>query len=75
MSNTGLTSIPPRIDRLRKLEDLDVTNNQLFYLPSNIFKLTHLKVIRLTNNAFSPTVLQAIKDNFAKLLPNTTVII
>ncbi len=72
--NTNLSSIPPTIDRLQQLQYLFLSNNKLFYLPTNILNLANLKQLDIRNNLFSLADIQEFKTQFNKTLPNLSIL-
>ncbi len=53
-SNTNqLTSLPTELERLKKLQYLDVSGHKLTTLPAGIRKLKKLREIDISNNAFT----------------------
>jgi Leucine-rich repeat (LRR) protein len=72
LGNTNLTSIPAIIDRLQNLDYLYLSDNKLFYLPTNMLKLTSLKTLDIQYNLFSPADIQAFQTQFNTTLPNMT---
>lgn len=52
MDATEITSLPPSIGRLKKLEELSVKNNKLTTLPEILRFCTELRVLNLVNNKF-----------------------
>ena len=73
LGNTTISSIPPTIDKLQNLYNLDISNNKLFYLPKNILKLVSLTRLYLTGNHFATDELATIKREFNATLPNCTL--
>ncbi len=71
--NTTLSSIPPMIDRLQQLQYLYLSNNKLFYLPTNILNLPNLIRVDIQNNLFTSDDIQTIAARFNTSRPNTTV--
>jgi len=53
LSGYGLTELPPEIGRLKRLEVLYLTNNQLSLLPPQIGGLESLKTLHLATNKLS----------------------
>jgi Leucine-rich repeat (LRR) protein len=50
LSNQGLSSLPPEIGQLSKLQTLDLNYNQLTSLPDAIGQLTSLRALYLNRN-------------------------
>ena len=71
--NTTLSAVPPTIDRLKKLEFLDLSGNKLFYLPNNILSLTNLTHLFIQNNLFTPADIQELKIRFNSSNPRMTL--
>jgi Leucine-rich repeat (LRR) protein len=74
LRNTSLVSVPASIDKLQKLEYLDLSSNKIFYLPTNILKLANLKTLNIQDNLFSAADIKAFKTGFIKSRPNMTLI-
>ncbi|MFC1793198.1 leucine-rich repeat domain-containing protein [Planctomycetota bacterium] len=53
LESNQLTSLPPEIGNLKKLEHLYLSNNQLSSVQTEIFNLTNLRSLRLENNQLS----------------------
>lgn len=66
-----MTGLPAEIGQLKKLEVLDVSNNQLTGLPYELGNLTNLKTLNLSGNPYSEADLQIIR----KGIPNIRIII
>lgn len=67
LANLGLTykdlkEILPRLLQLKKLKKLDLSNNNISYLPNNIGNFTELTFLNLSNNTIS-----YLPDNLRKL--------
>ncbi|CAF1426160.1 unnamed protein product [Adineta ricciae] len=73
LHNTTITSIPPTINKLQKLEHLDLSYNDLFYLPFNILELNKLNTLFVNNNSFSDQEIETIKTYFNMSHPNITL--
>jgi Leucine-rich repeat (LRR) protein len=67
--NTMLTSIPPGIDKLQKLLEIDLSNNKLSHLPTNILNLPHLEHLDIRQNLLSPNNIESIRKEFKKSHP------
>lgn len=52
MDSTGLTSLPPSVGRLQKLEVLSLSKNKLSDLPPTIAFCKNLRVLNLQGNSF-----------------------
>jgi Leucine-rich repeat (LRR) protein len=74
LRNTSLLSVPATIDRLQKLQYLDLSSNKLFHLPTNILKLANLETLNIQDNSFSSADIKAFKTGFNKSRPNMTLI-
>ena len=66
-----MTGVPAEIGQLKKLEFLDLSNNQLTGLPYELGNLSNLKVLNLSGNKYSQQDLNYIRNN----LPTTVKII
>jgi len=75
LENTTLTSIPPTIDTLQKIERLDLSNNKISYLPTNILNLRHLQEFEIRNNLLLPNDIESIRKAFQKSHPNLEIYI
>ncbi|KAJ4712466.1 Receptor-like protein kinase [Melia azedarach] len=65
LTTLSLTSYPPQIVDCKKLEILDLQNNQFSgKIPSNLSSLTRLRVLNLSGNKFSGNL------SFLKYFPN-----
>lgn len=73
LRNATLSSVPPTIDRLKKLQTLDLSYNKLFYLPNNILSLTNLTQLYIQNNLFTSTDIQEFKTRFNSSNPRMTL--
>src|SRR2546423_2952395 len=51
LSNLGLTSVPMSVNKLRKVQILELNRNRLTKLPRGIGKLTELRQLRVESNA------------------------
>lgn len=69
LKNTSLTSIPPPIDKLRKLKALILSDNKLTYIPTNVLDLPLLQQLDISNNKLSPKDIQLIRKEFKKSHP------
>lgn len=67
-SNLGLSGVIPdnTIGKLKSLEYLDVSDNQITHLPSDFWSLGSLEFLNLSHNLFSETLPTNI-DNFGQL--------
>jgi Leucine-rich repeat (LRR) protein len=74
LRNTTLSSVPPTIDKLQKLEYLDLSYNKLFFLPTNIQNLPKLRQLNIQNNSFSLSAIQTFKTQFNTSHPNMTLV-
>jgi Leucine-rich repeat (LRR) protein len=74
LRNATLSSIPATIDRLQQLEDLVLSYNKLFYLPTNMRNLVKLQYFDIQNNLFSPADIQAFKTQLNMSHPNMTLL-
>ena len=74
LNNCTLSSIPPTIDRLQQLGRLSLNDNKLFYLPTNILRISSLMYVDISNNSFPASELESIHRRFQISLPNTTLI-
>lgn len=74
IGSTGLTFIPPTIDKLKNLDFLDISNNKLSHLPTNILNLAHLKRLYIQNNLFTPVEIQAFRRAFRKARPKAKLV-
>ncbi len=73
MDNTGLKTFPASVGRLRKLEELSLSNNKLCDLPVTLRFCKNLRVLNLTKNKFKQipaVVLHLEKLEFLKRLDN-----
>ena len=68
--NATLTSIPSNIDKLQKLQYIDLSDNKLTHVPKSIFNLPHLELLVLDNNLLSAKDIQSIREVFNKTHPN-----
>jgi len=73
LSNTTLSSIPPTIDRLQKLYSLDLSDNKLFSLPTNMLNLAKLQYLYIQNNLFPSAEIEVYKQRFNVSHPNMTL--
>lgn len=73
LKNTTLSSIPPTIDRLQKLYYLDLSDNKLFYLPTNILNLVNLRHLLIRNNLFTSGDIETFKTRFNMTHPSMTL--
>jgi len=74
LKNTTLSYIPPTIDRLQKLESLDLSDNKLFYLPTNMLNLVNLKRLNIQNNLFSSDDIKTFQAQFNRSQPTLSLI-
>src|SRR3990172_2109782 len=56
-----LTSLPPEIDRLINLQELNCANNQLTSLPPEIGRLTKLQELGCWRNLLDSKTMEAVK--------------
>lgn len=81
LRSAGIATLPEDIYRLRGLESLDVSNNELTTLPESITQIKGLKVIKANNNVLRwlPSHIGAMKGlitlnvsrNYIKVLPKS----
>jgi Leucine-rich repeat (LRR) protein len=74
ISSTGSTSIPSTLDKLEKIELLDISNNTLSHLPTNLLNLAHLKYLNIQNNQFPLADVRAFRRTFRKAHPKAKFI-
>jgi hypothetical protein len=74
LHNARLSSVPATIDRLQKLLALELSYNNLFYLPTDMLKLTNLRYLYLRNNLFSSADIQTFQTQVNNFLPKITLI-
>ena len=74
LDNTTLSSIPATIDRLKRLEVLYLSNNKLFYLPTNMLTLTKLRWVDIQSNLFSSDDIQAFRTQFNTSIPTMVLL-
>ncbi|CAF0926682.1 unnamed protein product [Adineta steineri] len=70
LENATLTSIPPTIDKLQKIEYLLLTDNKISYLPTNVLNLPNLKEFSIRNNLLSSGDMKLIETAFKKSHPD-----
>ncbi len=75
LHNTNISSIPHTIDKLQQLEYLGLSDNKLFFLPTNILNLPKLKSLNIQNNLFLETDKQTYKNRFNQSNPDVTLYI
>jgi Leucine-rich repeat (LRR) protein len=73
--NTMLTSIPPAIDQLRKLQYINLSNNKLSHIPTNILNLPLLEQVNISKNLLSQNEIQSIRKEFEKSHPKLELIV
>ena len=66
--------IPPEILYTRNLTYLVLSDNELRFLPMEIFQIDTLSVLDISNNLFSSKELNTIITTFKKTHPNLTLI-
>ncbi|CAF3401468.1 unnamed protein product [Rotaria socialis] len=65
-----INSIPPEIRYVRNLNHLSLSNNQLTFLPMEIFQIDTLISLRIANNSFNTNELNRIIQTFKKTHPS-----
>jgi Leucine-rich repeat (LRR) protein len=70
LSNTSLTSIPPNIDKLKKLKYISFSKNKISHVPTNIRNLPDLETLDIHDNLISSDEIRSIQKMFAKSHPN-----
>jgi len=74
LNNLTLTSIPSNIDKLQKLQVIELSDNKLTHIPKSIFNLPDLDYLDLSNNLLSIKDIQSIQEVFNKSHPDLTLV-
>lgn len=65
--NSNYLPAVPHLERLEKLENIDLSNNQLHTFPLEVFKFPKLKIISLLGNQWDEATKQEIKKQAEEL--------
>lgn len=75
LTNLSVNSLPTEIGDLKKLQMLTITGCELTKLPESFFSLELLGKVNLSNNKFSASYKQELKDRFSKAFPKARLIL
>ena len=70
LSGVGISSITVTIDKLRKVFTLQLSDNKLTHLPTNMVNLRKLQELQIEKHRLSARDVESIQQSFKKLHPN-----